>query len=71
MNAAPPGAHGGHQRRLCKQQRLRRSRTHYDTTGQEILDDIGPVDYLIGGPGTTGSPGGRPCGCARPIRTCR
>ena len=26
VNAAPPGTHGGHQRRLCKQQRMRRPR---------------------------------------------
>ena len=30
-------------------------RTHHDTTGQEIADDIGTVDYLFGGLGTTGS----------------
>jgi rhodanese-related sulfurtransferase len=29
--------------------------THHDTTGQEIADDIGTVDYLFGGLGTTGS----------------
>jgi|ERR1035438_625809 cysteine synthase len=29
--------------------------THHDTTGQEISDDIGTVDYLFGGLGTTGS----------------
>ncbi|MGQ9847625.1 MAG: pyridoxal-phosphate dependent enzyme [Bacteroidales bacterium] len=28
---------------------------HYNTTGQEIIDDLGTVDYLIGGLGTTGS----------------
>jgi cysteine synthase/rhodanese-related sulfurtransferase len=30
-------------------------RTHHDTTGQEIAADLGPVDYLFGGLGTTGS----------------
>lgn len=30
-------------------------RTHHDTTGQEISDDIGTVNYLFGGLGTTGS----------------
>jgi cysteine synthase B len=32
-------------------------RIHYETTGQEILDDLGneTVDYLVGGLGTTGS----------------
>jgi cysteine synthase B len=30
-------------------------RTHYDTTGKEIFDDVGPIDYLFGGLGTTGS----------------
>jgi cysteine synthase B len=29
--------------------------THYRGTGKEIYDDIGPVDYLFGGLGTTGS----------------
>ena len=29
--------------------------THRDTTGREIFDDIGPVDFLFGGLGTTGS----------------
>ena len=29
--------------------------THYRTTGREIHADIGPVDYLFGGLGTTGS----------------
>ncbi len=29
--------------------------THHDTTGKEIFDDIGPVDFLFGGLGTTGS----------------
>ena len=29
--------------------------THQDTTGKEIFDDIGPVDFLFGGLGTTGS----------------
>lgn len=29
--------------------------THYETTGKEISDDIGSVDYLFGGLGTTGS----------------
>lgn len=28
---------------------------HYDTTGKEILNDLGSVDYVIGGLGTTGS----------------
>ena len=28
--------------------------THQDTTGKEIFDDIGPVDFLFGGLGTTG-----------------
>jgi len=28
---------------------------HYDTTGKEIIEDLGSVDYLIGGLGTTGS----------------
>lgn len=28
---------------------------HYRGTGQEIADDLGPVDYLFGGLGTTGS----------------
>ena len=28
---------------------------HYDTTGKEIIDDLGKVDYFIGGLGTTGS----------------
>ena len=28
---------------------------HYDTTGKEIVDDIGDVDFFIGGLGTTGS----------------
>jgi cysteine synthase/rhodanese-related sulfurtransferase len=30
-------------------------RTHHDTTGREIADDIGTVDFLFGGLGTTGS----------------
>jgi len=30
-------------------------RTHHDSTGQEIADDLGAVDYLFGGLGTTGS----------------
>ena len=30
-------------------------RTHHDTTGKEIFDDIGAVDFLFGGLGTTGS----------------
>ena len=30
-------------------------KVHYDTTGKEIVDDIGGVDFLIGGLGTTGS----------------
>ncbi len=29
--------------------------THYRSTGQEIIADLGAVDYLIGGLGTTGS----------------
>lgn len=29
--------------------------THYQTTGKEIYEDIGKVDYLFGGLGTTGS----------------
>lgn len=29
--------------------------THYDTTGREIHDDLGPVDTLFGGLGTAGS----------------
>ena len=29
--------------------------THHDTTGQEIADDIGPVGFVFGGLGTTGS----------------
>lgn len=29
--------------------------THYKTTAQEIFQDIGPVDFLIGGLGTSGS----------------
>ena len=29
--------------------------THQHTTGKEIFDDIGPVDFLFGGLGTTGS----------------
>jgi len=29
--------------------------THHDTTGQEIADDLGTVDVLFGGLGTTGS----------------
>ncbi len=28
---------------------------HYETTGQEILNDLGKVDYFFGGLGTTGS----------------
>jgi len=28
---------------------------HYETTGREIFEDIGPVDYLYGGLGTAGS----------------
>lgn len=28
---------------------------HYDSTGREILDDLGQVDYFIAGLGTTGS----------------
>ena len=28
---------------------------HYDTTGKELLDDLGSVDFFIGGLGTTGS----------------
>ncbi|MGB0757379.1 MAG: pyridoxal-phosphate dependent enzyme [Patescibacteria group bacterium] len=28
---------------------------HYDTTGKEILDDLGEIDFFIGGLGTTGS----------------
>lgn len=28
---------------------------HYETTGQEIVDDLGTVDYFIAGLGTTGS----------------
>ena len=30
-------------------------RTHHDTTGREIADDLGAVDVLFGGLGTTGS----------------
>jgi len=30
-------------------------RTHHDTTGREIADDLGEVDFLFGGLGTTGS----------------
>ena len=30
-------------------------RTHHDTTGKEIADDLGAVDVLFGGLGTTGS----------------
>jgi len=30
-------------------------RTHHDTTGEEIADDLGHVDMLFGGLGTTGS----------------
>jgi cysteine synthase/rhodanese-related sulfurtransferase len=30
-------------------------RTHHDTTGREIADDIGTADFLFGGLGTTGS----------------
>lgn len=29
--------------------------THYGTTGKEILEDIGPVDYVVGSVGTAGS----------------
>lgn len=29
--------------------------THYETTGREIFEDLGPVDYLYGGLGTAGS----------------
>ena len=29
--------------------------THYGTTGREILEDIGPVDYVVGSVGTAGS----------------
>jgi cysteine synthase B len=28
---------------------------HHDTTAEEILNDLGPVDYFFGGLGTTGS----------------
>jgi cysteine synthase B len=28
---------------------------HYDTTGKEIIDDLGKIDFFIGGLGTTGS----------------
>lgn len=28
---------------------------HYETTGREIFEDLGPVDYLYGGLGTAGS----------------
>lgn len=34
---------------------LRNVRTHHDTTGHEILADLGRVDHLFGGLGTTGS----------------
>jgi cysteine synthase B len=34
------------------------SETHYRTTGEEIVNDLGHVDYLIGGVGTAGSTGG-------------
>ena len=30
-------------------------RTHHDTTGKEIAEDLGEVDFLFGGLGTTGS----------------
>lgn len=36
----------------------RNTKTHYETTGKEILDDIGPIDYLVGGLGTAGSTAG-------------
>lgn len=29
--------------------------THYGTTGREIIEDIGPVDYMVGAVGTAGS----------------
>jgi len=32
--------------------------THYETTGQEIFNDLGSIDYLIGGLGTAGSTAG-------------
>lgn len=31
------------------------TRAHYETTGKEIIDDLGEVDYLFGGLGTSGS----------------
>ncbi len=31
------------------------TRAHYETTGQEIIEDLGEVDYLFGGLGTSGS----------------
>lgn len=31
------------------------TRAHYETTGEEILEDLGEVDYLFGGLGTSGS----------------
>lgn len=31
---------------------------HYETTAKEILDDLGTVDFIFGGLGTTGSIGG-------------
>jgi cysteine synthase B len=34
---------------------MRNTRIHYETTGREIFQDLGPVDYFYGGLGTAGS----------------
>jgi len=51
LMAESPGAYY-HTSQYTNQRNLS---THHDTTGKEIFDDIGRVDFLFGGLGTTGS----------------
>ena len=51
LMAESPGAYY-HTSQYTNQRNLS---THHDTTGKEIFDDIGAVDFLFGGLGTTGS----------------
>ncbi|NJC72464.1 pyridoxal-phosphate dependent enzyme [Planosporangium thailandense] len=49
--ATDPGAYY----RPSQYTNLKNVEAHFRGTGKEIYDDIGPVDYLVGGLGTTGS----------------
>ncbi len=48
-------AHPGRYFHTDQYRNAKNYQTHYERTGQEIYEDIGPVDYFYGGLGTAGS----------------